>query len=80
MLTSIAVNADWDDEAKVWVATTDDIRGLAAESNTLEKLRPKVLAMIADLVEENNLECNFKELVVHFYSHSALKMPDPKAA
>ena len=80
MLNSIVVKADWDDEANVWVATTEDIHGLAAQSNTLEQLRPKVLAMIADLVEENKVDCKLSEIPIHFITHSVLRMPDPKAA
>ena len=49
--STIIVRADWDDEAKVWVATSTDIDGLATEADTLEALRGKVLAMVAELLE-----------------------------
>lgn len=32
------VNLSWDDEAAVWVATSDDVRGLALESDSLDAL------------------------------------------
>jgi predicted RNase H-like HicB family nuclease len=51
----IIVRADWDDEAKVWVATSSDIDGLATEADTLEALRGKVLAMVAELLELNGI-------------------------
>ena len=32
------VRAEWDEEAHVWVATSDDVPGLATEGDTLERL------------------------------------------
>jgi hypothetical protein len=49
----IVVRADYDDEAGVWVATSQDIDGLAVESAVFEDLREKVQAAIADLLELN---------------------------
>lgn len=47
---SIVIRADWDDEAKVWIATSDDI-GLVTESESLQALWAKVPVVIADLLE-----------------------------
>jgi uncharacterized protein DUF1902 len=58
--SSIIVRAEWDDEAKVWVATSDDV-GLATEASTLEELRPKVISMILELLELNE-EDDFSHL------------------
>ena len=30
------VRAEWDDEASVWVATSEDVPGLATEEETIE--------------------------------------------
>jgi hypothetical protein len=49
----IVVNAIWDEEAKVWVATSDDVPGLATESPTLDALVPKLQAMIPELLDAN---------------------------
>jgi hypothetical protein len=35
----IVIHADWDPEAAVWVATTNDLKGLVTESETIEALR-----------------------------------------
>ncbi|WP_244446630.1 DUF1902 domain-containing protein [Neorhizobium galegae] len=43
----------WDEEASVWVATSNDIEGLAVEADTMEELEPKVKAALADLIELN---------------------------
>jgi predicted RNase H-like HicB family nuclease len=53
MARPIIVHADWDPEAAVWVATTNDLRGLVTEADTIEALRAKLPGMILDLLEEN---------------------------
>ena len=52
MARPIVVHADWDADASVWVATTQDIRGLVTEADTIEALRAKLPGMIVDLLEE----------------------------
>ena len=63
---TITVHAIWDDDAGVWSASTTDIDGLAAEAATLDELRPKVLAMLADLIELNGSPSTDPEIAVHF--------------
>jgi predicted RNase H-like HicB family nuclease len=52
MARPIVVHADWDPDARVWVATTRDLRGLVTEAETIEALRAKLPGMIRDLLEE----------------------------
>jgi predicted RNase H-like HicB family nuclease len=47
------VHADWDPEAGVWVATSEDVPGLATEAPTLEALTEKLRIMIPELLEAN---------------------------
>ena len=47
------VRAEWDDEAHVWVATSDDVPGLATEGKTVEGLIEKLKVMIPELLEAN---------------------------
>lgn len=47
------ISADWDQEAGVWVATSDDVPGLATEAATLEALLDKLRAMVPELLELN---------------------------
>jgi hypothetical protein len=49
------VHADWDPEASVWVATTQDLRGLVTEAESIEALRAKLPGMILDLLEESGI-------------------------
>lgn len=51
MLRVVAV---WDDEAKVWVAQSDDVPGLATEAATPEALVAKLMVIIPELLEEND--------------------------
>ncbi len=48
------VHAQWDDEARVWVATSDDVPGLATEASTTEELVAKLKVMIPELMELND--------------------------
>lgn len=52
MARPIVIHADWDPEAAVWVATTNDLKGLVTEASTMEGLRAKLPSMIFDLLEE----------------------------
>ncbi len=55
MARPIVVHADWDPEASVWVATTQDLRGLVTEAESIEALRAKLPGMIRDLLEESGV-------------------------
>jgi hypothetical protein len=55
MSRPIVVQADWDPDAAVWVATTRDLRGLVVEAESIEALRAKLPGMILDLLEENRI-------------------------
>lgn len=47
------VHAEWDEEARVWVATSDDVPGLATEADTTEALVEKLKTLIPELLEAN---------------------------
>jgi hypothetical protein len=67
----IIVRAEWDDEAKVWVATSEDI-GLVTEAASLEALREKVPGMVADLLEDQPHPHDLPiEIIAH--SHTLLR-------
>jgi predicted RNase H-like HicB family nuclease len=55
MARSVVIHADWDREAGVWVATTQDIRGLVTEAESIEALRAELPGMIIDLLEETGV-------------------------
>lgn len=49
------VQANWDPEAQVWVATSEDVPGLATEAATIETLTEKLRIMVPELLEANQL-------------------------
>lgn len=49
------IRAEWDEEARVWVATSDDVPGLATEEGSLEELIEKLKIIIPELLEANNI-------------------------
>ena len=53
--TKFQIQAFWDSEVQVWVATSDDIPGLATEASTLEFLRQKLRDMIPEVVTLNKI-------------------------
>ena len=52
----LSVHVDWDAEAGVWVATSNDVPGLATEADTVEALLAKLESMIPELLEANGIE------------------------
>jgi predicted RNase H-like HicB family nuclease len=67
----ITVNAEWDPEAKVWVATSDDVPGLITEANTVEALAEKLSVMIPELLEANRalVDSAVRELPISLIAH-----------
>ncbi|BCI68070.1 hypothetical protein AAJCM20276_27060 [Acetobacter aceti] len=49
----VHVLAVWDDEAKVFVATSDDVPGLVTEAESLDELKRKLTILIPELMELN---------------------------
>jgi len=54
------VRAEWDEEVHVWVATSDDVPGLATEEDTLEGLVEKLKIMIPELLDANGIEQEYE--------------------
>lgn len=48
------VNLLWDSEASVWVATSEDIRGLVLESGSLDVLIERVRMAAPEVLKLNN--------------------------
>ena len=45
------VRADWDPEAEVWVAISDDVPGLGTEAATIEELLENLRMILPELLE-----------------------------
>ena len=50
----LKINAQWDEEANVWVATSDDVDGLAIEAGTIDALIERLKIVIPELMEANH--------------------------
>jgi uncharacterized protein DUF1902 len=78
MKRSIIVRVDWDDEAKVWVATSDDI-GLVTEAETQEALEQKAIAMILELLALNEQTySDLPDIPIHFMAEKLALIPNPR--
>ena len=53
----------WDSEASVWVATSDDIRGLVLESGSLDVLIERVRMTVPELLKLNNQPLEHSKIV-----------------
>ena len=51
----INVQARWDHEAQVWVASSDDVPGLITEAETTELLFEKLKILIPEFLEANGM-------------------------
>lgn len=49
------IKAEWDGEAGVWVASSDEVPGLATGADTFEALIDKLRIVVPELLEENGL-------------------------
>jgi predicted RNase H-like HicB family nuclease len=56
-MRTVTVKAEWDDEAGVWVAESDDVPGLATGADTIEELVERLKVVIPEMLEENGIAC-----------------------
>jgi predicted RNase H-like HicB family nuclease len=54
-MNTYKVDAFWDETANVWVATSEDVAGLATEAETIELLTAKLRVMITELLTLNEV-------------------------
>jgi predicted RNase H-like HicB family nuclease len=68
------VQAWWDPEASVWVAESEDVPGLVTEAETLDALHSKLLVLVPELLEANEvvLPPNDGELPFSLTTHSSV--------
>jgi predicted RNase H-like HicB family nuclease len=56
MVKPFFIRAEWDEEASVWVASSDDVPGLVTEESTIEGLIEKLKVIIPELLEANGVQ------------------------
>ncbi|NET58406.1 MAG: DUF1902 domain-containing protein [Symploca sp. SIO2E6] len=52
---SCQIGALWDADAKVWIAKSEDVPGLATEADTLEALTKKLRIIVPELLQLNQV-------------------------
>ncbi|WP_448266698.1 DUF1902 domain-containing protein [Nostoc sp. DSM 114159] len=57
------VQAFWDKDAEVWVATSSDVPGLVTEASSIEILTQKLRVMIPELIFTNSTY----KVILYFY-------------
>lgn len=73
-----SVKADWDGDAGVWVATSDEVPGLATEAGTFDGLVEKLRVMIPELLEANGV-VSAEEAAAASFRVSAERIEHPRA-
>ncbi len=63
MKREYAIDLVWDSEAAVWLATSDDVPGLALESGSLDALTERLRSAVPELLSLNGLDT--KESSMH---------------
>jgi predicted RNase H-like HicB family nuclease len=66
MIDLYKIEAFWDKEAKVWVAESTDILGLATEADTLEQLTEKLREIIPELLIANHIIPTNEKKAINF--------------
>lgn len=54
VLKAILIDAQWDDEAHVWIATSSDAPGLVVEADSWQAMIDEVRAVLPELLEMND--------------------------
>ncbi|MGB0720339.1 MAG: DUF1902 domain-containing protein [Bdellovibrionales bacterium] len=65
----LTVNVIWDEDARMFVATSDDIPGLATEADSYEALLARVEAITPELLELNNNVPDVAEIPIAFHQN-----------
>ena len=71
---SILVRAQWDDEAGVWIATSEDVPGLVAEAASQDLLLDKLRIMIPELLALNGNDYDLPEVPLVVMSEQMTKV------
>ena len=67
------ITMTWDEEASVWVATSEDIPGLVLESGSFDALIERVRFAIPELLELNERKAS--SYLLSFYSERQERVP-----
>ena len=67
MSRRLVIDANWDSVARVWVATSEDVPGVAVEADTTNETMEILQDVVVDLMEANGIGANGDmDVVVRF--------------
>ncbi len=69
MKRNLQIDASWDDEAKVWLATSADVSGLCVEAETWAGMMEEVRLILPDLMPLNGQSADGLSLTFKAESH-----------
>jgi hypothetical protein len=69
MHSDITINARWDGEASVWIATSDDVPGLVVEADTWPAMIEEVRLVLPELLELSGQRSNKLSLTFRAEEH-----------
>lgn len=69
MSLPITINARWDDEAAVWLATSPDVAGLVVEATTWPEMIEEVRLVLPDLLAVSGTEAEGLSLTFKAEEH-----------
>jgi predicted RNase H-like HicB family nuclease len=55
MMMTFDIHAEWDAEAGVWIATSEEVLGLCVQAETFDELVEVVAALVPELLMENHI-------------------------
>jgi predicted RNase H-like HicB family nuclease len=70
----IVVRAEWDAEARAWVATSPDVEAFVTEAETIERLREKAPGVLSDLAQELGLDIDGADIEYIAYARDRLSV------
>lgn len=60
----LTIRAVWDDEARVWVAESDDVPGLVLESGSMDALIERLRYAVPEMLALNGVEKNTVQMSI----------------
>ncbi len=60
----LTIRAVWDDEARVWVAESDDVPGLVLESGSMDALIERLRYAVPEMLALNGAEKNTVQMSI----------------
>jgi uncharacterized protein DUF1902 len=76
MNRNITINARWDDEAGVWLATSNDVAGLVVEADTWPAMIEEVRLVLPELLEVSGQASDELSLIFKAEEHLDLASTD----